>query len=187
MKQAPRSKNDHLVTEKIMFHALLFIGMLECFFAHVMFFVQMQYYEGFSPSDLILCFNNWSDGFKGKTQDELDNALANAQSVYFMTLVFMQLFGNFWATRTSRLSFFEALPWKKESKNLWFFAAQITSLFGLFFVLALPAFQDIFQTRLPKVEFYFIGLGLAVIVFFMDEFRKFMVKKKFGIFKKFAW
>jgi len=187
MKQAPRSKDDHIVNYKLMIHAYLFIGIMETFFAHVMFFVYMQYYEGFYPSDLILCFNNWTDGYKGRTQDQLDNAVANAQSVYFVTLVFMQLFGNSLATRTNKLSFFEVLPWKKDSKNLWIFVAQITSLCCMFFVLALPACQSVFKTRLPRVEFYFIGLGFAAIIFTMDELRKLLVRRKVAPFKKLAW
>lgn len=187
MKQTPRSKDEHIVNFKLMLHAYAFIGLMESFFAHVMFFVYMQYYEDVRPSDLILSFSNWQDGYLGKTQDELDNAVGNAQSVYFVTLIFMQLFGNSLATRTNRLSFFSVLPWKKESRNLWILVAQIASLACMFFVLALPACQDIFKTRLPRVEFYFIGLGFAMAIFLMDEMRKTLVRRKVGIFKKLAW
>jgi len=187
MKQAPRSKDEHIVNFKLMLHAYAFIGIMESFIAHVMFFVYMQYYEGFYPSDLILSFSNWTDGYMGRSQDQLNNAVSNAQSVYFVTLIFMQLFGNSLATRTNRLSFFEVLPWKKQSRNLWIFVAQIASLICMFFVLALPACQNIFKTRLPRVEFYFIGLGFAMVIFFMDEMRKLMVRRKVGFFKKLAW
>ncbi len=175
MKQSPRSKDEHIVNYKLMFHAYAFIGIMESFFAHIMFFVYMQNYEGVYPSDMILCFSNWTDGYLGKTQDQLNNAVANGQSVYFVTLIFMQLFGNSLATRTSKLSFFDVLPWKKESRNVWIIVAQFSSLCCMFFVLALPACQDIFKTRLPRVEFYFIGLGFAAVIFTMDEIRKLLV------------
>jgi len=187
MKSPPRDKNDHIVNFKLFFHAYAFIGVMEAFFSHVMFFVYMQYYEGIYPSDILLSFNNWGDGYLGRTADQLNEAVYQAQSVYFVTLVFMQLFGNLLTTRTNRLSFFSMLPWKKDSRNLWIFAAQIVSLGCMFFVSALPIIQDVFFTRVPRVEFYFIGLGFAMIIFFVDEFRKCMVRRKVWIFKKLAW
>lgn len=63
-------------------------------------------------------FSDYKDGYKGKTQAELDDLLYTAQTVYFVTIVLMQ-FGNLHSIRTRHRSWFQQNPFKYPTKNLF--------------------------------------------------------------------
>jgi sodium/potassium-transporting ATPase subunit alpha len=94
LKQAPRNpRKDHLVTWQLLTRAYGFMGMLESFAAFFMYFWYMASYGGMYPGDLVLLYDGYTEGFKGKTQQELDDLLSTAQTAFFLTLVICQ-FGN---------------------------------------------------------------------------------------------
>ncbi|OBZ79410.1 Sodium/potassium-transporting ATPase subunit alpha-A [Grifola frondosa] len=114
--------------------------------------------QGVPFSNLALGFGNWP----GLT----DELLYKAQSVYFFTLVLMQ-WGNLFATRCRTLSIFQHTP----ALNCY-----------------IPWFQKVFQTRGVPVEFYFIPITFGLGLLFLDEVRKYLVRKyPQSIIAKLAW
>ncbi|KAJ2638411.1 hypothetical protein GGF44_002801, partial [Coemansia sp. RSA 1694] len=92
MLRAPRNpKKEHLVDLKFFTQAYGFIGIVEALFAHIIFFVYMYWHGGFTPGQLFLAFDKWTQGgFGGKDQDTLNALLSTGQSVYFLSLVILQ-------------------------------------------------------------------------------------------------
>ncbi|CAG8664856.1 1168_t:CDS:1, partial [Paraglomus occultum] len=124
-RQPRNPRKDRLVNWKLLVQAYLCLGMMETFFSHLMFFFYMHQYGGFTPSDLLLAYDKWSDGYKGYTVDELNEFNWTGQSVLFVSLVVMQVFGNIFATRTRYLSLIQHSPIAKQSKNYYLFGAQV--------------------------------------------------------------
>ncbi|CAG8490503.1 20749_t:CDS:2 [Cetraspora pellucida] len=170
LTRPPRNpKKSRLVDWKLLVQAYLFIGIMESFFSHCMYFRYMQQYGGFQPSDLLLAYNRWTDGYKGYTGDQLNEFMYTGQSVLFVSLVAMQAFGNLFATRTRHLSLFQHLPIKERSKNYYLFCAQIGSILLACLIIYTPAINDALNTRPIPVEYWFIPLGFAIIIVVVDE------------------
>ncbi|CAG8502028.1 14872_t:CDS:1 [Racocetra fulgida] len=189
LTRPPRNpKKSRLVDWKLLVQAYLFLGMMESFFSHCMYFRYMQKYGGFQPSDLLLAYNKWTDGYKGYTGDQLNEFIYTGQSVLFVSLVVMQAFGNLFATRTRYLSLFQHLPIKKRSSNYYLFCAQIGSILLACIIIYTPAINEALNTRPIPVEFWFIPLGFAMVIVVVDEIRKFFVRHHSpSFFYKIAW
>lgn len=175
LTRRPRNvKTDRLADWRLLVHAYLFIGVLESLCAMSMAFWYLQR-NGVPFSDLVLGFGNWP------TLDA--EKLNKAQSVYFFTLVIMQ-WGNLLATRTRKLSIFQHRP----SGNWYIFPAMACALaIGLFFSYV-PFFQKTFLTRGVPVEHYFIPLAFGAGLLFLDETRKWLVRRyPQGLLAKLAW
>ena len=63
--------SDHLVDLKFCLQIFCFIGLIEVIGAHVQFFYYMRVYAGLQSSDLLLAFNQFGDGFKGRSRKHL--------------------------------------------------------------------------------------------------------------------
>jgi sodium/potassium-transporting ATPase subunit alpha len=79
------------------------------------------------------------------------------------------------------------LPWKKATKNLWLFPAQITSIIIMILAVFLPPMNDLFNSRPVPVHFFFIPVGFAFVIFVLDELRKLFVRRKILCFYKIGW
>ncbi|RIB24813.1 hypothetical protein C2G38_1997693 [Gigaspora rosea] len=189
LTRPPRNpKKSTLVDWKLLVHAYLFLGMIEAFFSHVMYFHYMQLYGGFSASDLLFAYDKWTDGYKNYTQDQLNEFMYTGQCVLFVSLVVMQSCGNVFATRTRYLSLFQHLPIKQRSKNYYIFAAQVGSILLACFVIYTPGINESLNTRPIPVEFWFFPLVFAVTIVIVDEIRKFFVRRRSpSFFYKLAW
>jgi sodium/potassium-transporting ATPase subunit alpha len=192
MLEPPRRvKKDHLVDFKLLFHAYFFIGLMEAFFSHFMYFLYLYWYGGFSPSDVFLAFDKWNVAdnatYHNYTSDQLNEFLYTGQSITFISLVIMQVFGNLYATRTNYLSFFKSLPVMKKNRNIFMFVAQIISLVFMILTIFLPFVNSLFKTRQVPVQFFFIPIVFALVIFAADEFRKFLVRRKILYMHKIAW
>lgn len=189
LTRPPRNpKKSTLVDWKLLVHAYLFLGMIEAFFSHVMYFRYMQQYGGFSASDLLLAYDKWTDGYKNYTQDQLNEFMYTGQCVLFVSLVVMQACGNVFATRTRYLSLFQHLPIKQRSKNYYIFAAQVGSILLACFIIYTPGINESLNTRPIPVEFWFFPLVFAVTIVIVDEIRKFFVRHRSPpCFYKLAW
>ena len=103
-------------------------------------------------------------------------------------------FGNLLATRTRRLSIFSSNPFGPNSpnRNWWIPPAMLASLGFLFFFSYIPFFQKTFLTRVSvtlrpyrniadaqgvPVEHIFIPFTFAIGILFLDEARKYFVRK----------
>ncbi|KAJ9663799.1 hypothetical protein H2201_005520 [Coniosporium apollinis] len=124
----PRNhKKDHLINLKVYGQSYLFIGVLETISAHAMFFFYMSRYAGIPFHALIFAFEKYADGFYGYTQAELIHFNTVGQSVYFVTLVILQL-GNILSVRNKRQSILQADPIRKKRRNPWLLAGAVMSV-----------------------------------------------------------
>jgi len=175
LRKPRKASKDHLVNYKLLLQAYGFIGIMEMLFAHWMFFTYLSVYGGITFRDSLFAFNNWQEGFMGKTMDELNELNYTGQSVYFITLVIMQ-FGNLLSIRTRRRSIFQANPFSGPTKNLYLFGGMIVSLITALIILHVPFFNNVFFTRPVPIQFYFIPIGFATFILIMDETRKLLVR-----------
>ncbi|KAF8603003.1 sodium-potassium ATPase [Ceratobasidium sp. AG-I] len=175
LTRRPRNvKTDRLADWRLLFHAYFFLGIIESLCAMSMSFWYLQR-NGVPFSDLVFGYGKWP------TLDE--EKLNTAQSVYFFTLVIMQ-WGNLLATRSRKLSIFQHKP----SGNWYIFPAMICALAIAFFFSYVPFFQHTFLTRGVPVEHYFIPLAFAAGILFLDEARKWAVRRyPKGLLAKLAW
>ncbi|PIG84844.1 Na/K ATPase alpha 1 subunit [Aspergillus arachidicola] len=184
----PRNhKKDHLINLKIYGQSYLFVGVMEAFCAHSMFFLYMYKKAGIPFHALIFAFEKYSDGFYGYTQDELTNFNNVGQGVYFVSLVMLQ-WGNILSVRNKRMSILQADPVRKQRRNPWLPLSMAISLVIAIFVTEVPGFHRLFNTAPVPIEFWFIPLALALGILLMDELRKLLVRQfPKSIIAKIAW
>lgn len=102
----PRNpRKDRLVDTKLIFHAYFCVGLLQCFLSFTMAFWYMER-KGIPFTAMWLKFGDYDAQYDPEYIAETANT---ASSIYFVTLVVMQLF-NLLATRTRRLSIFQQPP-----------------------------------------------------------------------------
>ncbi|KAJ1954942.1 hypothetical protein GGI12_005677, partial [Dipsacomyces acuminosporus] len=189
MYRAPRNpKKERLVNLKFFIQAYGFIGILESLFAHIIFFIFMYWYGGFSPSQLFLAFDKWTlGGFGGKDQDTLNSLLSTGESIFFLSLVILQ-WGNMFATRTRRLSVFQQNPLWGPTRNLRLLVAIPFTLTVTFIFCYIPWFQTTFGTAQIPAAFFFIPLPFALVILCLEEIRKMVVRTRpTGFLGKIAW
>ncbi|KAJ6184752.1 hypothetical protein N7519_006053 [Penicillium mononematosum] len=136
----------------------LFVGVMETFSAHAMFFLYMWRHAGIPFSDLIFAFEGYADGFHGYTADELTNGVTSCLSA------------------SKRMSLLQADPIRPARRNPWLPLAILISLVIAIFVTEVPGIQNLFSTASVPIEFWCIPLGLAMGVLCMDELRKVLVR-----------
>ncbi|KAF8577540.1 sodium-potassium ATPase [Ramaria rubella] len=175
LRRRPRNvKTERLADWRLLLHAYGFLGLIESLCAMTMSFWYLQRH-GVPFSQLVLGFGNWPS-----LTDEL---LDRAQSVYFFTLVIMQ-WGNLLSTRGRKLSIFQHTP----AKNLYLVPAMICALVVAIFFSYVPFFQHVFLTRGIPAEHYFIPMTFGIVLLFLDETRKYIVRRNpHGILAKLAW
>lgn len=169
-------KQDHLINMRIYGQSYLFVGVMEAFSAHAMFFLYMWKAAGIPFSDLVFAFEKYTDGFHGYTQDELTHFNNVGQCVYFVSLVIMQ-WGNILSVRSKRMSLLQADPIRPARRNPWLPLAMAISLVIAIFVTEVPGIQSLFGTASVPIEYWFIPLGLALGILVMDELRKVLVRQ----------
>jgi len=188
LSMPPRNvKKDHLINLKIYAQSYLFIGVMETICAHGMYFLFYWRHARIPASSLFLAFEKYSDGFYGYTEDELTALNVTAQSVYFVTLVILQL-GNILSIRNKRLSILQAVSIRVQRRNPWLLLGAIVSIAIAIFVTEEPGIQSLFGTSSVPVEFWFIPVPLALGILVMDEIRKLLVRTfPGGPLAKIAW
>jgi sodium/potassium-transporting ATPase subunit alpha len=187
LAQPPRSKYDHIVDWKFLIQAYIFLGIMITLSSQFMFFWYMSWYANFQPMEIIFSFGVWADGFKHLTKDQITEYFYVGQTVTFISIVYLQIFGNLLSTRTNVKSFFTQAPWKELTRNMWLFGAQLISISILLAIVFLPFCNNLFNTRVPPVQFFFLPLLFCLFVFLFDEFRKLLVRKKLLGFHIFGW
>jgi sodium/potassium-transporting ATPase subunit alpha len=196
-----------------MLQAYAFLGILIVFSSQFMFFLYMYTRADLGPQDIFLSFGEWEKFADRspiltttsipvnstitphfvKSDQVLRNGLTieehyfRGQTVTFITIIILQVFGNLYSTRTNIKSFFLHSPWRKKSRNFWLFPAQIISIIIMILVVFIPPINDLFNSRQVPVHFFFIPLGFALIIFTCDEIRKLLVRKNILCFKRIGW
>ncbi|KAK9358121.1 hypothetical protein V1504DRAFT_306765 [Lipomyces starkeyi] len=179
-----RTKEDHLVSWRLILQAYFFVGTLQtvCSFAMSYWYLQRK---GIPFSTLWLGFGAIPDGisFEYYTQK-----LNEASSIYFVNLVVMQWF-NLMAVRTRRQSIFQMPPaFNKKTQNLYLFPAILFSLLMVFFWLYIPAFQSTLGTTPVPAIHFFLPMCFGFCILLLEEGRKYIVRKHpKGLLAKCAW
>ncbi|KAH7119956.1 hypothetical protein B0J11DRAFT_72809 [Dendryphion nanum] len=185
MLRPPRNiKKDRLVDTKLIFHAYFLVGMLECFLSFTMAFWYMER-RGIPFTAMWLKFGDMDPIYD---KDYVAQVTNEASSIYFVTLVVMQLF-NLLATRTRRLSLFQQPPiFNKATQNLLLFPAMIFAIVIVFIFCYIPSLQRTILTTQVPVEYWFLPAAFGLGLLILDEGRKYMVRTyPKGIFARIAW
>ncbi|XP_014557492.1 hypothetical protein COCVIDRAFT_96915 [Bipolaris victoriae FI3] len=181
----PRNiKKDKLVNARLIFHAYFFVGLLQCFLAFTMSFWWIER-NGIPFTAMWLKFGNYDPQYSPELITKLTN---EASSIYFVTLVVMQLF-NLLATRTRRLSVFQQPPiFNKATQNLSLFPAMIFAIVVAFIFLYIPSLQNVIGTTTVPVEHWFLPAAFGTGLLLLDEARKYCVRNwPNGFLAKIAW
>lgn len=168
MLQKPRVESgERLVDVGLFVRAFLFLGSIECTGALVMYFSYFYWYANMTPVQMFLTYNQWTDGYLGYTQNELNEFVYVGQSIYFIAVVIQQV-GQLLTTRLSRYNFYQQWFWTNPNLFLGIFIEILVAV-G---VIYLPLFNTLFKTRQPPVQFWFFPMALMVVIFVLNELRK---------------
>ncbi|KAL1611800.1 hypothetical protein SLS60_000020 [Paraconiothyrium brasiliense] len=185
MLRPPRSpKKDRLVNTRLIFHAYFVVGLLECFLSFTMAFWYMQR-KGIPFTAIWLKFGNYDPQYDPEYIIQTTN---EASSIYFVTLVVMQLF-NLLATRTRRLSIFQQPPvFNKKTQNLLLFPAMVFAIVVVFIFCYPPSVQDAIDTTTIPVEYWFFPVAFGIGLLVLDEARKWAIRTwPSGLLARMAW
>lgn len=170
----PRNvKKDKLVDWRLLFHAYIFLGLQEtiCSFSMAYWYCQRK---GVQFSALWLGYGEYPPSYD---QEQVKKVLAEASSIYLVTLVIMQWF-NLFATRTRRLSIFQQPPaFNKATQNLWLFPAILFFLIIIFVFLYIPGLTNAINSSPIPVEYLFFPVAFGIWVLFADEARKWWARR----------
>ncbi|CAF1547925.1 unnamed protein product, partial [Adineta ricciae] len=177
----------HLIDWKLLVHAYLIMGNIECFTAFFCFF---WYYasEGIPVSSIFFTYASFGTNPPiDKSADELNSILQTGQSIYYVSLCIMQMF-NLISTRTRYVSFFKHNPFFGKTRNLTICIGVVFSTSVGLLITLVPWFNSVFKTKPVPVKYICPALGFGVGLFVFDEVRKFLVRRYPKSFlAKIAW
>ncbi|KAJ2851579.1 hypothetical protein IWW36_001063 [Coemansia brasiliensis] len=188
MLHPPRnSVKEGLVNTRFFVQAYGFIGIIETLTGHFAFFLCLYLRGGIAPRHVFLAFNKWTDGYLGKTKDELALLVNMAGSAHFMALVIMQ-WANMFVARTRFVSVFRQNPlWGPRRNPLLLVSIPISVAVALFFN-EIDWFNNVFLTGKIPVEFFFLPIPFALLLLTLEELRKLLVRRyPNGILARIAW
>ena len=150
-----RPSKDRLTNAKLLFQAYFIIGvpMLTC--ACAMGF-RVFSRAGIPFSSLWMSYGNVVVDGVPIDPVVFKEILTQAQSTYFLTLVLTH-YGTLFMIRTRRLSIIQQPPiGSKKTRNLYIFGAMSITITMMLIFLLTSFFQNIFDMRAPRVEYWFI-------------------------------
>ncbi|CAF0772355.1 unnamed protein product [Adineta steineri] len=168
---------DHLLNTKLLIHAYLFVGNVECFTA---FFCFCYYWidNGVPLQSFLLTYENFGlNGTTPYTTDELQSMNNVAQSVYYCSMCLFQFF-NFFATRTRYASILQHNPLWGKGQNLYVFGAMIISIAIQLFFTQIGWFNRILGTGRVPPKYIMPTLGFGMLWLIIDELRKLYIRKR---------
>eukprot|EP01012_Entosiphon_sulcatum_P020582 TRINITY_DN254_c0_g4_i1.p1 TRINITY_DN254_c0_g4~~TRINITY_DN254_c0_g4_i1.p1 ORF type:complete len:1027 (+),score=164.33 TRINITY_DN254_c0_g4_i1:49-3129(+) len=183
MTRPPRNpKRERLVDVKLLLNAYFFTGMIESVAGFLSFFLYMNSH-GIKPHHLVGAFNKWTDGYLGRTGDELNDLVAEAQSFFFITLVCCQI-ANLLSTRCRNVPAFP-IPIPALTAS---FISSTASIAIAVIVTEVPAFHSGFGTHRVHAKWWGFAWACAAVQFTLLEFRKFLVRRfPHSIIARVAW
>eukprot|EP00835_Amoeboradix_gromovi_P004818 NODE_403_length_9316_cov_0.901269.p2 type:complete len:224 gc:universal NODE_403_length_9316_cov_0.901269:6396-7067(+) len=189
MTVKPRNiKKDRLVDYRFFIQLYLFIGVIIWISCFGMFFLFWST-QGFGFYDLMFAYDSWGSNYSGSAAD-LANLLSTSQSIFYVTMVIMQL-GNILATRNRRVSILESNPLWGPRQNLVLVGSVFVHIFVAVmnvYVSTAPGNPNIFQFGIVPWQYWFIPMPLALGLLMMDEMRKLYVRTyPKSLMAKIAW
>ncbi|CAF1216379.1 unnamed protein product [Adineta steineri] len=177
----------HLIDWKLLVHAYLVVGNIECFAAFFCFF---WYYssQGIPLNSIFFTYANYSKNPPiAKTPEELLIIQQTGQSIYYVALCVMQMF-NLLATRTRHISFFNHNPFFGKGRNWTILLGILFSTIVCVIVVRVPWFNSMFKTEPVSIKYICPALAFGVALFLFDEIRKYLVRRYPKSFlAKMAW
>lgn len=201
MLNPPRSPDEHLVSVRMMILTYISVGLIETFACYWAFF-WVFYFYGFKTGQLWGRSSDWASSASDldaptlqlytdmcnanshyvlpcSDQDSFFNyrqdALAKAQAVYFLTLVWCQ-YGNLMARRTQVNS---GLSLERLRSNPYMLLACFGSLCLAILTVYLPGLNGIVQfAPHPEMRFLFTAVWVIPIFVGLEELKKYLIRRK---------
>ncbi|CAF4463611.1 unnamed protein product [Rotaria socialis] len=177
----------HLLDWKLLFHAYLIVGNIECFSAYFCFF---WYYsvQGIPLSSIFFTYSHYgTDPYIAKSSDDLLLIQQKGQCIYYVALCIMQFF-NLLSSRTRYVSFFSYNPLFGKARNLTIPCGILFSTSVGLVLILIPWFNSVFKTHPVPVRFVCPAIGFGAALFLFDELRKLLVRRFPNSFiAKMAW
>ncbi|CAF4641488.1 unnamed protein product [Rotaria socialis] len=177
----------HLLDWKLLFHAYLIVGNIECFSAYFCFF---WYYsvQGIPLSSIFFTYSHYgTDPYIAKSSDDLLLIQQKGQCIYYVALCIMQFF-NLLSSRTRYVSFFSHNPLFGKARNLTIPCGILFSTSVGLVLTLIPWFNSVFKTHPVPVRFVCPAIGFGAALFLFDELRKLLVRRFPNSFiAKMAW
>ncbi|UJR34809.1 hypothetical protein I4U23_027590 [Adineta vaga] len=180
-------RDDHLLSLKLLLHAYLFIGNLECFTA---FFCFCYYWidNGISFYSFMFTFEYF--GVNPETiynTYEINQMINVSQSIYYCSLCLFQIF-NFFSTRTRYASIIQHNPFWGKNRNLYGIAAILFSINIQLIFTQIPSMNLIFSTAPVPIKYVMPTIAFGILWLFIDELKKFYIRKyPHSFIAKIAW
>ncbi len=170
MKRPPRSKDEKLLTSKLLFKSYGLIG-------------PIQAAAGFFSYFVILLNGGWHFGQQLMFNDPL---YLKAVSAFFASIVICQI-PDVLTCRTRRESIFKkGSKWLFENKLIWL--GIFTELFLMSIIVYLPLTQNFFGTHSLTLYDLSLAVPFAVLIVIVEEARKYFVRNENQFFEKYlAW
>ena len=178
---------DHLLNWKLLLHAYMFVGNLECFTA---FFCFCYYWIDMGVPFYSFMFTYENFGVQPPTpytQDQLASMMYVAASVYYCSVCLFQFF-NYFATRTRYTSIIEHNPVWGKGRNWYVFGAMAISAGIQIVITQIGWFNRVFGTGRVPAKYVMPTLGFGMLWLLIDEARKWFIRKYPRSFlAKIAW
>ena len=166
-------KKDHLLNLKLLVHAYLFVGNVECFTA---FFCYCYYWIDKGVPFYSFMFTYEKFGVIPSTaysSDQLNEMINVSQSIYYSSLCIFQFF-NFFATRTRYASIVQHNPIWGKGQNLYGFVAIIISTSILLIFTQVSWFNQVFDTAPVPVKYVCQHLDSACFGYLLMNFENYI-------------
>ncbi|KAJ3038691.1 hypothetical protein HDU99_010290 [Rhizoclosmatium hyalinum] len=100
----------------------------------------------------------------------------SGNSVYFVALVMLQVFGNLYASRTRFQSVLQQNPFWGPTRNLFIPIATVGSIAVALLFVYLPALNNVFNCGPIPAKYWFMPIPLGFVIIIMDELRKLAIR-----------
>ncbi|CAF4812261.1 unnamed protein product [Rotaria sp. Silwood1] len=181
-----RSK-DHLLNWKLLLHAYMFVGNLECFTG---FFCFCYYWIDNGVPFYSFMFTYEKFGIDPSTPysiEQLTYMICVSQSIYYCSLCLFQFF-NYFATRTRYASILEHNPFWGKGRNWYVFGAMSISVGIQILITKVQWFNRVVHTASVPIKYVMPTLGFGMLWLIIDELRKYLIRKFPNSFlAKIAW
>ncbi|MFH2028020.1 MAG: HAD-IC family P-type ATPase [Nanoarchaeota archaeon] len=164
MKKKPRSKNEKLMTNTLLFVSYGIVGVL-------------QAAAGFFSYFVVLFTGGWTWGQQLAFNDPL---YLRAVSAFFASIIICQV-ADVLICRTRRQSIFKTGFFT--NKIVWL--GIFTELLLLALIIYLPICNKFFETAPLSLFELSLSIPFALLIFFGDELRRYLVRKDNGFVKKY--
>lgn len=156
MHRPPRKLSERLFTGKLLFMSYGIVGLVQAM-------------AGFTAYFYVLYSNGWQWGELLAYNDPL---YATAISAYFFSIIIVQI-ADVLICRTRRQSVFSKGVFSNKLINIGILFELVLGLC----IIYLPACNHVFNTRPLTFTQLFISVPFTLLIFFSDEYRKYLVRR----------